>query len=380
MDGQRQLSSPRRGKHPVQPELGSHPLGNKPDATERVAGHAVQPVVRLLRERVRLPAKQDHDKRVLVAGPGPLDDVAWMCLTPLDKCGVGLQQVCREVWPSVLGLLTDLEELLLRLIGEAANTRDRRATSSVGLSHTGVVHDAEPYSALSPPVRSVGGRLHDVLTAILDRRSIRSGYEDRAVPDEVIERTVQCGLVGPSSKNAQPWRIHVVTDRPLLAELADAVRGARGIERYVPIDPATGRPREDWDSTVVESAEVLAQVPLGLFIENRGKFSDGRRTVAAAAETVREDALVGYGFEMLGLGAAIQSMWIGARAQGLEGVFMGDVLIAEATIRRRLGMMGDLVGVLVLGYTSGRPSPKELADDRVVRHRRTEARTASHIG
>jgi nitroreductase len=207
-----------------------------------------------------------------------------------------------------------------------------------------------------------------VLDTILGRRSIRWGFDGRPVPEDVIEQILRCGLTAPSSKNAQPWRIHVVNDRSMLAELANAVLGGRSPDTYVPIDPATGEPRPDWDSTVAESAEVLAQVSLGLFVENRGKFSDGRRTVAQADDDVRENALIGYGFEMVGLGAAIQNMWLAARELGLAGVFMGDVLIAEETIRARLGMRGDLLGVLALGYSNATPAPKELAPDRVVRH------------
>jgi nitroreductase len=204
---------------------------------------------------------------------------------------------------------------------------------------------------------------------ILSRRSIRDGFAARDVPDEVVEQILACGLAAPSSKNAQPWRIHVVTDGSTLAEAAEAVQGAKRATSYVPIDPATGRPRPDWPSTVAESAGVLRQVGLGLFIENSGRFSDGRRNIAQAADEVREHALVGYSFEMIGIGAAVQNMWLAAQSLGLAGVFMGDVLIAESWIRERLGMVGDLVGVLAIGYSDGGPAPRRLAPDRVVVHR-----------
>ena len=207
-----------------------------------------------------------------------------------------------------------------------------------------------------------------MIETILTRRSIRWGFDGEPVELDLIDRVVACGLCAPSSKNAQPWRIHVVTDGAVLGELADAVRTGYGIETYLPIDPATGLPRTDWDSTVIESADILAQVSVGLFVENRGAFSDGRRTVARSPDEVRENALVGYGFEMVGLGAAIQNMWLAATELGLGGVFMGDVLIAEDLIRKRLGMKGDLVGVLAIGRTAGRPTPKVQADGRVVRH------------
>jgi nitroreductase len=225
-----------------------------------------------------------------------------------------------------------------------------------------VDHSAAPYRW------GLAASLCPVLETILRRRSIRFGFDDRPVPEEAVQQIVSCALAAPSSKNAQPWRVHVVADRRTLSDLADAVQTAKDADRYVPIDPETGHARPDWPSTVAESAEVLRSVPLGLFVENRGAFSHGRRTVARAEDGIRENALVGYGFEMIGIGAAIQSMWIAAETLGLHGVFMGDVQIAETTIRERLGMAGDAVGVLALGYTSGSPTPKRLAEDRVVHH------------
>lgn len=207
-----------------------------------------------------------------------------------------------------------------------------------------------------------------MLDAIRSRRSIRDGFTDQPVSERLIEEIISCALSAPSSKNAQPWKIHVVTSRPTLVELADAVERAKDIESYVPIDPATGRERITWSSTVVESAEILRSAILGLFVENRGCFSAGRRTVAYADEGHRENALVGYGFEMVGIGAAIENMWLAAHVHGLGGVFMGDVLIAEEIIRQRLGMAGDLVGVLALGYTNGEPAPKQLHEGCVTWH------------
>src|SRR5687767_974071 len=112
-----------------------------------------------------------------------------------------------------------------------------------------------------------------VLDVIGGRRSIRYGYSERPIPDEVIRDIVRCGLSAPSSKNAQPWRLHVVRSSSALKELAEAVQNAKEASTYVPVDPETGKPRPDWPSTVAESAEVLRQVPLGIFVENRGEFS-----------------------------------------------------------------------------------------------------------
>jgi len=209
--------------------------------------------------------------------------------------------------------------------------------------------------------------------AILRRRATRTNFTGQPIPTVVLGEIVCCGLAAPSSKNAQPWRLHVVSDAVLRDELACAVETSKDAERYVPDDPLTGQPRRDWPSTVVESAEVLRQASTAIFIENRGPFSRGRHILIEAIQAGRLGSLVGYGLEVVGIGAAIENMWIAAEALGLRGCFMGDVVNAEDAISRRLGLATDLMGVLALGYVDEASHlPQRSIDphdsDRVVWH------------
>lgn len=200
-----------------------------------------------------------------------------------------------------------------------------------------------------------------VVDVILRRRSVRNGFTGRRVPVPILEDVVRCGLSAPSSKNARPARFHVVTDGQLLNALARDVESSSNIESYVPYDPATGRPRPEWSSTVLESAAVLRDARAGIFVENTGAFSRGRETLISASAQALAGSIQGYTFEVLGIGAAIQSMWIAAVAHGLSGVFMGDIVIAETAIKRRLGIERDLVGVLALGYVD-QPQATQVRD------------------
>ncbi len=219
--------------------------------------------------------------------------------------------------------------------------------------------------------RSVRGYDAVVIDLLTGRRSWRYGFTDAPVPDAVVDEIVRGGLVAPSSKNAQPWRLHVVRDRAVIGELAEAVARAKDPEQYVPSDPTTGEPRPDWPSTVSESATALRTAALAIFVENRGEFSHGRQTVARAPRDAIGGALIGYGLEMVGLGACVMAMWTVALSHGLSAVFMGDVAIADDEISARLEIAGDLVGVLAIGTAgSGEPAPRRIKDDRVVRHDR----------
>lgn len=210
--------------------------------------------------------------------------------------------------------------------------------------------------------RYVAGRT-DVLDTIYRRRTSRVDYVDRPVPERELRDVLRAGCSAPSSKNAQPWRFHVVRDADLLEAIADAASNAEGWDTYVPRDPATGRPRTDWESTVRESADVLRIVPACIFVENLGAFSGGRASLASTTTERRAGSLVGYTFEVLGLGAAIENMVLAAQSLGIQTAFMGDLVIAEDLIRAELAMEGDLVGVLALGYSKEVVHPRDhLAD------------------
>lgn len=209
----------------------------------------------------------------------------------------------------------------------------------------------------------------DVVGLIFGRRSVRSGYDDQEIPRPTLERIVRCGLAAPWSKGASPLRLTVVTDRRRMAVLADAVVSAPGVDAFTPHDPRTGLPRPDWRSTVIESAAILRQVAAGVFVENVGPFSGGRRALLDADPRARELAVIGYELELAGLGAALENMWLAALAEGLSAAFLGDIGVAEEAIRQDLDLDGDLLGVLVLGNADAAhvPPPRSIHEAADVR-------------
>jgi nitroreductase len=69
----------------------------------------------------------------------------------------------------------------------------------------------------------------DAYLAVVSKREVRQ-YDDRPIPDEAIERILQAGRASGSSKNTQPWRFIVVTDRARLRELARSVSRPTNLE------------------------------------------------------------------------------------------------------------------------------------------------------
>jgi nitroreductase len=58
----------------------------------------------------------------------------------------------------------------------------------------------------------------EVLEAILTRRSVRK-FQDRAVPEDLIEKLLRAAMSAPSALNGQPWQFVVITDRQLLKQV-----------------------------------------------------------------------------------------------------------------------------------------------------------------
>ena len=191
------------------------------------------------------------------------------------------------------------------------------------------------------------------MEALLTRRSIRAGFQDAAIDADIIARVVTCGKHAPSSKDDRPWRLHVVTDRMFLSGIADRMAADPRAERYVPVDPGSDEPRGEFNSSVVASAQVLRTVPVAIAVEHAGSFSESRSHLSSSGAS--EEALIGFAFEYVGIGAAIENMWICAHALGLAGVFIGDALIVEKFVSQELRLTGDLVGLLALGWSDATP-------------------------
>ena len=208
------------------------------------------------------------------------------------------------------------------------------------------------------PLSSDAAASNHTIDTILSRRSVREGLGARPVSHSDLEVILRCGLSAPSSKNARPWRFHVLQTLPLRAALAAAAAGAEGVDDYVPHDPRTGDAYPYWSSTVLESIDVLRAAPTAIAIENRGVFSGNRATLMEANRPALLASLTAYGFESMGLGAALENMWLAANSLGISAAFLGDLAIARDHAKSLLGCEGDLMGILALGYADALPRPR----------------------
>jgi len=205
-----------------------------------------------------------------------------------------------------------------------------------------------------------------VLETIMTRRSIRE-FKKTPVPEELLKRVIECGLRAPSAKNSQPWRFHVIRDKETLEKVAGLLLSNPEAKEDGPIDPKTGKPNPNFTPTVVESANIVKSAPVAIFIENHSPVMGGRKGVIESPHV--DQAIFGLQFELMGIGSSVENMLLAAHSQGLGGVFMGDPVLEEDNIKKLLGIQGDLVGVVALGYSDQKELwNKPLEKDRVIYH------------
>lgn len=80
-------------------------------------------------------------------------------------------------------------------------------------------------TATQSPEQNVTNDKNEVIETILSRRSIRA-YKDQAVPKELIDQVVECGVWAPNAINAQQWEVRVVMSEEWINSATAAAKEA----------------------------------------------------------------------------------------------------------------------------------------------------------
>ena len=169
------------------------------------------------------------------------------------------------------------------------------------------------------------------------RRDIRR-YRPDPVPDDVLTAVLTAGHRGPSVGHSQPWRFVVVTEaqtRDTAALMADRCR----------LRQAAGMAEESARGLLDLRLEGIREAPVGVVV------ACDRRTPAAGVlgRATFPDA------DLWSCAAAIENMWLTARAHGLG---LGWVTLFEPDeLKELLGLPDgvETLGWLCLGWPDERP-------------------------
>ena len=154
-----------------------------------------------------------------------------------------------------------------------------------------------------------------VIEAIHTRRSVRE-FEERDVPDEIIEKIIEAGTWAPSGLNNQPWRFAIVKDAEKKEEL----------------------------SKLTHYGHIINGAPLCI------------------AVFMSEEASYDHTKDAMAIGACNQNILLAAHSLGLGAVWLGEILKRKDEARELLDVPEscELMAIIALGY----PAPKKRTSTR----------------
>ncbi len=164
----------------------------------------------------------------------------------------------------------------------------------------------------------------EILTLIRNRRSIRK-FQDRPVPDAIVNDILEAARWSPSGLNNQPWRFVIIKNNSRKNSLAECTRYRKVIE------------------SANQCVAVYYNLPTGY---NRDK-------------------------DILGIGACVQNMLLMAEAHGIGAVWLGEILNRKKKVNEVLGLTdeNELLAVIAFGYPDEKPAKDRKALDTLILNR-----------
>ncbi len=190
--------------------------------------------------------------------------------------------------------------------------------------------------------------MQDLFEAIKHRRSIRK-YQNKPVPQSLIEKILVAASWAPSAHNAQPWRFIILTESESKQVVAEAMA-------------------ESWAADMEKDNVKIDEKVYKVRIE---RFASAPVIILACAtmegmymQPDPERQKVERDLAMQSLGAAMQNLLLMAHAKGLGACWFCAPSFCKATVREALKIPDEFEpqAIVAIGY----PDEKPIAPNRKV--------------
>lgn len=193
------------------------------------------------------------------------------------------------------------------------------------------------------------------LAALVEKRVSVRQFAPGAVPVEHVREMVRLAGLAPSPNNQQPWRFIAVTRKPLLQEMAGAVRSR--LRALLPAtlseDARRAAQRVEWFSTF------FADAPLVMAVVRRPYRSVIARAVEGSALGAADiNAMRGYP-DVQSIGAAVEHLLLAATDLGYGSCWLSGPLVAREALEPMLGIAPpeQLAALATIGVPATPPQP-----------------------
>jgi nitroreductase len=194
----------------------------------------------------------------------------------------------------------------------------------------------------------------DFAELVEKRVSVRQ-FKPEAVPADHVREMVRLAGLAPSPNNQQPWRFIAVARRPLLQDMAGAVRSR--LRALLPVtmseDARRAAQRVEWFSTF------FADAPLVMAVVRRPYRSVIARAIDGSALSAADiNAMRGYP-DVQSIGAAIEHLLLAATGLGYGSCWLSGPLIAREALEPMLGIAPpeQLAALVTVGVPATPPQP-----------------------
>lgn len=159
------------------------------------------------------------------------------------------------------------------------------------------------------------------LSAIYNRKSVRSFIKDRPVSNEDVQALIKAGMSAPSGKDTRPWEFVIINDRAILDKMAEEL----------------------------PTAKMLSQAPMAIVV---------------CGDTIRSS------YWYLDCSAATENILLAAEAMELGGVWTAAYPYRDrmATVIKHTNMPPQVLPLVVIpiGYPMGNHSVKDKYDEKKI--------------
>jgi nitroreductase len=185
------------------------------------------------------------------------------------------------------------------------------------------------------------------------RVSVRQFRQDPVAPDHIREM-VRLASLAPSPNNQQPWRFIAVTRKPLLREMADAVRARLNalLPDAASDDARRASQRVEWFSTFFADAPLVVAVTRQPYESVIARAAAGSSLSAADINAMRGHP------DIQSIGAAVEHLLLGATDLGYGSCWLSGPLIAREALEALLGVEApqQLAALVAIGVPDSTPA------------------------
>lgn len=192
-----------------------------------------------------------------------------------------------------------------------------------------------------------------MIQAIVKRRSIRK-YKKESIPASLINEIIQAGMLAPSSKNRQPWKFIVATEKSKNG-VVQVMRKGIEREKQSPLLPESAKylRAAEYTISIIEQAPVVIFIVNVLGIDINSQLTPEQRIYEIC--------------NAQSIGAAIENMTLTATELGLGSLWICDTYFSYKELGDWLHTEGELLAAMAVGYADEEPSarPRKRMEDTV---------------